>query len=75
MDRPSTGMRSLVIDMEAGESLQVTVPPSAAGDLAVHQTVRVQMLAKSGKRARVRVLAAPGVQVQRTDKDAVPVPG
>lgn len=72
MDRPSTGMRSLVIDMEAGESLQVTVPPAAQAE---GQTVRVQMLAKSGKRARVRVLAAPGIQVSRAEKDAAPVPG
>lgn len=67
MDRISHGdVRSLVIDMEAGESLHVTVPANAR---TVDHTVQVQMLAKSGKRARVRVLAAPGIQVSRHEKE------
>jgi hypothetical protein len=72
MDRPGDALRSLVIDMDAGEALCVTVPPSATHQA---QTVRVQMLAKSGKRARVRVLASPVVQVHRTEKDEIAAAG
>lgn len=72
MDRPGAALRSLVIDMDAGEALCVTVPPS---DSHEPQTVRVQMLAKSGKRARVRVLAPADVQVHRHEQDALAVSG
>lgn len=72
MNRPGAAVRSLVIDMDAGEALCVTVPPS---DRHEAQTVRVQMIAKSGKRARVRVLASPDVQVHRSEKDELAVSG
>ena len=59
---PGSLPRSLVIDMEVGECLQVIVGPDVRAD---DQTVSVTMLAKSGKRARLRVLASPGIRVQR----------
>ena len=61
MDRRGN-QRSLVIDMEVDECLQITAEAGATTD---DQTVSVTMLAKSGKRARLRVVAAPGVKVRR----------
>lgn len=70
MDR--SGTRSLVVDVDVDEYLEIT-PPAGAG--ADPQTVRVQMLAKSGKRARLRVVAPPGIQVRRVETKRVPEPG
>ena len=65
MGRP----RSLVMDLEVGECLMVI--PSPSGDPA-DRVVRVEMLAKSGKRARIRVSAAASTQVQRVEISAHP---
>lgn len=67
MDKP--GHCSLVIDMEVGECLHVSIDPAARPD---DQTATVTMLAKSGKRARLRVVAAPGIKVRRTLVEKIP---
>jgi hypothetical protein len=65
------GPRSLVMDLEVGECLMVI--PDPTGDPA-DRVVRVEMLAKSGKRTRIRVLAAASTHVQRETKQEFPAP-
>lgn len=69
MDRP--GPRSLVMDLEVGECLMVIPAP---GSDPADRVVRVEMLAKSGKRTRIRVLAAASTHVQREQKQEFPAP-
>lgn len=69
MERP--GPRSLVMDLEVGECLTVIAAP---GCDPADRVVRVEMLAKSGKRARIRVLAAACTHVQRTERPEFPEP-
>lgn len=70
MDTTAPDLRSLVIDMEAGESLELVVPHSLAGS-----TLSVTMIQKSGKRARFRVLAEKNVSVQRKASETFNRPG
>jgi hypothetical protein len=59
----AAGQRSLLVDLDEGDFIEVTLPDSMVGK------VRVTMLKKSGKRARLRVVAAPDVHVQRGERD------
>lgn len=62
MDTDAAGNRSLVIDMEEAESLLVMLP----GQSGEKNVVRLTMLHKSGRRARIRVLAGADVLIHRS---------
>ncbi len=69
MNKPHHG--TLMLDMDVGECLHVTVDPSARPD---EQSVVLTMLAKSGKRARVRLVATAGLKIKKTIGQKIPAP-
>jgi hypothetical protein len=61
---PPTPLRSLVLDLEVGECLCITVPGAET------YYVAVRVLHKSGRRSRLAVQAKDGVQIERDTKSA-----
>lgn len=63
------GSGSLVVDVDAGERIDVMIPASAT---SAARRLSLRLLVKSGRRARLQILADDDVTIDRHEKEALP---
>lgn len=63
------GNGSLVVDVDAGERIEVTIPPGIAH---TGRRLSLKLLVKSGRRARLQIFADDDVTIDRREKQTDP---